>query len=796
MEQQEQHKPTPDQQVEKPQEQKVEQPQVTPEKFSELVQQNIEQAKTKADVAIKEGQQQVEAAKNIGLTSEKIVAIEEATNINPKLREIEDRIIELTGKITAEMEALPSSSSPSQEQPASTENRKVSDDFFEGKDMREILDGLQYMAEREQVLQGSLGEYSPAEIKRLIGEAYTKAYTNLENGSLEQSEEDLNDFLASNDITSSGGLRESLAHIVLTSFQRDQEAMHRATREIPSELARSEESQEITQADNPIGEQHPQQEILQTSASFEDFLRSRDESLPLDRLEEVKQYFEQYGLGDAFDPQVLPPDAARLIRNFAEEDWRFITQSSEKILSLTTIFNHHRNSETLRRQRQVEGEGPRLRRTVDVNEPSPREVAELGTLPLIYGTKLETLNSLLEQGRLWSDRENVQQTIPELDADVDYQTNTTLADRRVGLDQYAFCSFGKPGSRSYGSVEILFKPDTLLSNPKSFATENDYLDYQIATDPKGEDRYRDQILQGRYFYEDAARRLKDRLNSRSRDYAPSLTADEFLRGSTDIRDQFGNTTFSTWEVKVPELSKDAIDSVVFSSADELIAFRQQNPETDFSVKFKPNGSELYKVASEHFGVSVEGISSYIDSLPVEQVFHHLEQARPGIGQELANYLNAEITFSPTHTYKLNSNEVSEKLYQDEINEGGEARLARLEASTEEKSTCYIEVAENDEVLISPSLNIYKIATGRILTSEPPKLSEQEIATQERRVRQNFAREVQLGLRDPNELPPERKKQKYLKIEVLKTELEAALSNRTQSTERHIQTYRVDELLEY
>ncbi|MEK7116456.1 MAG: hypothetical protein AAB879_03610 [Patescibacteria group bacterium] len=305
-----------------------------------------------------------------------------------------------------------------------------------------------------------------------------------------------------------------------------------------------------------------------------------------------KEILARHGL-HSVNPESISPYFSQIADEVTPTEWEYIEKADNKLLAIYTVQRFHS-------EESINEGSPTGPWGIDQFAPTPEEVGSIGALPLVYGTTFERLVQILESGEVMSDRAYYQKLTaagkqPNAATLENFFTHTYGDDRRAGLDNYVFTFFGRSHTKvNYGNVEILFKPDRLHMDHRSFATENDFID--IVNSGESEDVYRDEILQSDYFIRAAARKLKRALNGKGN------VASSFLNGSTDTKDQYGGTTFSTWEIKTTQFTVDDIDSIVFHSQKDLQRFKEQYGER-YPTILRPDMAAVQTIVKDKLGLS-------------------------------------------------------------------------------------------------------------------------------------------------------------------------------------------------
>jgi hypothetical protein len=481
-----------------------------------------------------------------------------------------------------------------------------------------------------------------------------------------------------------------------------------------------------------------------------------------------KKILEKNGLHD-IDPESVDPNFYLVAEKFVNTDWDYINKASDKLLALYTVKNFYTN-ESLNSGHSIEPWG------IDKFAPTPEEIGDLVSLPLVYQTKFERLLQILESGKVLSDRAYYQ-TITEqgkqLNADTleEFRTHTYGDDRRAGLDNYVFTFFGRPHSKqNYGSVEILFKPDQIYQDQKSFTTQDDFIDMVDST--MSEDAYRSEILQGDYFIRAAGRKLKKNLDGHG-DVIQS-----FMHGSTDTKDQYGGNTFSTWEVKIPQLKIDDIDTIVFSAKEDLQRFRKKYGER-YPIILRPDMATLQTIAKDKLGLG--DISRY----SLRELSDWCGQYFTEHPAELVQYFGSEkVEFSPDNIYRLNdAEERKKKFIHKELERGKEERI--LTAPETEQKSCYVAISFPKEY-ITPGSDIYRLNPENIFAD----LAAAQAELQRKKQFKKLSITYQPGEED-------KIKMTIIKVTTIQKELNEYETTKNQDSRfpARLQHYKIDDVIE-
>jgi hypothetical protein len=307
-------------------------------------------------------------------------------------------------------------------------------------------------------------------------------------------------------------------------------------------------------------------------------------------------------------PDVLQPDAApdnNALAGLDDADWEAVRTSSEPLISVwsrTNVLRIENDAAFTEKAKRRYGSGE--------TRPPQQEFDDqvrVASLPLVHGTSFAGLLGAVEQGSFRGNREIHDQGI-----DVSQNGNTIAADRELGLDQFVFADFARPNSKRQGEnqpdITVVLKPEA-MDQPGTFVTEHDVLDLDRNT-PGGRMDYT-AYMRGGFTSEDFRRIALTRLrntestrtayNSATRDtYNPPLSLDEFTRGDDGDPDQTGAADFSTWEVKMPEVTTDNITRIVFKDQEQMASFIDRYGDR-FECVYEPQISEKLRAGEDVLG---------------------------------------------------------------------------------------------------------------------------------------------------------------------------------------------------
>lgn len=293
--------------------------------------------------------------------------------------------------------------------------------------------------------------------------------------------------------------------------------------------------------------------------------------VPEEERRTLSDAFRKHGVDVAVDSS--PKFTSHFLDHFTGDDWKFITDSSNQLLGLYTVVNHH----------EFMNWGPGWGMTGKGKEITRGELATARSLPLVYSTSLDALRKIMAGGKIVSERRRIEELEASggtvLDHEAQGASHTHREDREVGLDDFVFTHYGKlHANREYGGVHVLLDPD-LINSDGAFATRNDIMDIDMVktmNTPPGQvpeeglplADYLNQVSAGPYFFREVVRKIKSRCSG-------DFRSGEFQRGATDVVNNIGMVVFSTWEVKVREASVDDITGLVFTDADEMQAYKAE-----------------------------------------------------------------------------------------------------------------------------------------------------------------------------------------------------------------------------
>lgn len=260
------------------------------------------------------------------------------------------------------------------------------------------------------------------------------------------------------------------------------------------------------------------------------------------------------------DPLVIP-DVHRL-RGLNEEDWYAIANHEQPIMAIWSKARLHQ----VRVKEKLENEANQGRIIGD-EQRQFREISFLASLPLLHRTTIKGLRRILKSGQMYSHRAVNERGRKKT------LGNTISWDKELGLDNYVFADFGKLNTYQIIDPEVIIAISPLaLTQPGSFLTEKDKASCNITEYFAGLSLPED-------FYETALRRIRSSPSlSTYREngmelhhyltvpgFAMGDNADPITRGSKQ-------GSFSTWEVKIPEVPVEFIDEIVFKDKSKYQRF--------------------------------------------------------------------------------------------------------------------------------------------------------------------------------------------------------------------------------
>lgn len=240
-----------------------------------------------------------------------------------------------------------------------------------------------------------------------------------------------------------------------------------------------------------------------------------------------------------------------------------------------------------------------------------KEDAFIRSLPLVHGTSMEAFLEILKEGKFISNKELYKKRSKNDPKNI-YENkgeNTLSSDRELGLDQFIFADFGRPHMyhRKQKEITLVIDP-AAMNSPGVFMTEKDIADCYS-------ENQTEEYLRGastpEYFYDSAMKRIintvidsKEEKLGRGHYTSPYFVYNnvfDFMQGNDGDRDPEGEAHFSTWEVKLPEISADFIKRVIvrdkenfdylsnnYSDLFEIIYEPELKPGRYDSLKFRGN----------------------------------------------------------------------------------------------------------------------------------------------------------------------------------------------------------------
>lgn len=327
-------------------------------------------------------------------------------------------------------------------------------------------------------------------------------------------------------------------------------------------------------------------------------------------------------------PEYLKPE------ELTEEDIRLLRESPTPLITLYGIANAY----------HVRHDGTGWKVVEDkkklVDRGNIYEDAKLRSLPLVHGTSLDGLRTIMANGGMVSNREVYEQSGGDAQAFIEGKIGATnLWDRKVGLDRYVFADFARPSRyRLASEVEIVIDPSA-MDQPGTFLTEQDYQDCDDAHD-NPQNAMRDYMRGAQIperFYKAARERILiapigEREYSSGGAYRLEVfynTIDKFKDGQDMIPRPMNPILpykLSTWEVKLPSVSADSIRRVVVHSQavyDQVVEEFGDAVEIVLAEQFGPGHYESLQLP----GAYEQALEENIEKDYAERVAR-IEQADP------------------------------------------------------------------------------------------------------------------------------------------------------------------------
>ncbi len=326
-------------------------------------------------------------------------------------------------------------------------------------------------------------------------------------------------------------------------------------------------------------------------------------------------------------PEYLKPE------ELTDEDIRLLQNSPTPLITLYGIANAY----------HVRHDGTGWKVVEDkkkwVDQGNIYEDAKLRSLPLVHGTSLDGLRTIMAHGGMVSNREVYEQS-GDAQAFIDSEIGATnLWDRKLGLDRYVFADFARPSRiRPPSEVEIVIDPSA-MEEPGAFLTEQDYQDCEDSNKTP-QDAMRDYMRGAQIperFYKAARERILiapigEREYSSGGGYRLEIfynTIDKFIQGQ-DMQPQPMNPMvpykLSTWEVKLPSVTVDSIRRLVVHSQevfDQVVEEFGDIVEVVLATQFGPRNYESLQLP----GAYEQALEENIENDYAERVAR-IEQADP------------------------------------------------------------------------------------------------------------------------------------------------------------------------
>lgn len=443
--------------------------------------------------------------------------------------------------------------------------------------------------------------------------------------------------------------------------------------------------------------------------SFHQFLQRRvvKKEYQRDFIDKVKEKFEANSCTELFDPENLPGNVDQ-IDSIGPDDWKYIHNAKDRLLALYSVLNFYFREKVNQSEREIFRGSDVNTYLTDYEDRSRLTVEETGnlyTLPLVYSTNRETLVKILQSGKIVPDREFTRIMLEQGSAPVDISSNSFVEDRKAGLDNYVFSYFGRPNSsRHYGDVQILIKPDRLLADQNSFVTRNDFLDEEIVLDQEGEDKYKDQVLQGEYFLKASGREIKRQHSYKNLE---TQVSSDFINGRVDSID---------WEVKTGSIDASEIDKIVFTKLEDLRSFRESYGQT-IPIVYNPDKSDLGAHLRELYPESAPEIEAILSSqLKGSELQDNIARNFPDFHQDFFSRYGIPI-LKPDQIYATTDFENRKASVMREcLEEGSEERIRALEQPETKRATFYLRVL-GEASTISEKSNIYLLCPQQVFTTK-------------------------------------------------------------------------------
>ncbi len=340
---------------------------------------------------------------------------------------------------------------------------------------------------------------------------------------------------------------------------------------------------------------------------------AREDNATAEILESVYSVLEEK-TGINFRDYRLPDYIAEIIPKLKEEDFELLRKADDKFLYIQGICNYRFKLDRYYAD--------------DVKKRAKESEKLISNMGLVHQTSFVALSKAVIDGRFLSNRDLFEQG--EVSADAEEFGNmhqTTIEDRKMGLDNYVFADLGRPSAlrETQAEVTVIFEPETITA-PNSFVTANDYLDYENLP-PSGANASIDDYAKARA--EGIARYAKDIILPEHLDHTVSLdvacssigeervghgqyapvvaNAYDFMRCKTDKIYKNGEHGFSTWEVKLAEAPISRIRRLIFKDEGQYNAFKKENGDK-FECVFIPDLKERKSSYDKIFITDTAGYS--------------------------------------------------------------------------------------------------------------------------------------------------------------------------------------------
>lgn len=271
------------------------------------------------------------------------------------------------------------------------------------------------------------------------------------------------------------------------------------------------------------------------------------------------------------------------LKGFTDEDWDDVRQSEYPFIEVWSKSGRNQLlAEVARKEHAQQWGAKELGPQFEADRD--RDEATLRSLPLLHSTTLEGLEGAIEHGTFVSNRALHEQGV-DVTGQGDEKTGfTTAEDRELGLDQYVFADFGRPHYlrqvAPQAEAVVVFAPEAMKTEG-TFLTEKDLLDCRRPNGDIDYEAYMQSASTPEDFYDIALptiymteSRTTYRESPKGMDSKLPMTLKWFMNGeNSDQNDALGNPRFSTWEVKMPEVSTQHIDRIIFRDPTKLESFK-------------------------------------------------------------------------------------------------------------------------------------------------------------------------------------------------------------------------------